>query len=623
MSRPRFVYLSGGFLKTDELHNDRPVYYFDKDKTWIFHNKVKNRWEVGKEVSDTATAIGFSVESRCYSPELCLWEQGVTVSAGDPDTPVLSVTPQDGFYDEEFPHNNSSISTDEEYLKKVEAEWISARDPILCDSPVLFDGVAPSDVLQGGIGDCWLVAAIACVCEFPGYVQKHLFQTKELTDDGKYEIWLYQWWAKEWKLLVIDDFIACKPRRSWWETKASPRFAQLPDGQIYVNLLEKAFAKFSFNYHNLRGGHGILALVAMTGETDCILYRRNKHLPQWEVTSDVLVVRSDKGASSEKVGELQKGTKFEEIRRDGKFVHFRKLEGEGPEDGWVCVRVGGKKVAKSVQVGDGVHWLANALVFPENWDGHWQWGFGTKLPNESNDGLWEKLVEYDLKNYLFVCHWFMSEKEKDLNEKYNIAEGLVCGHEYSILGAREVCGERLVCIRNPWGRGCDWQGPWSDQSEEWEANPEVAKALDYKNLSDGKFWMDFDDFCRCWSRVFVCRKEMPVGRDSFETERQKHKDASREAEECYIVVAGGAVKGSFTDLEEAKAVLNEYPSQAPQPFRMVCAAQYGKVQDDPHTVAGQNQGAGVAAGFNKSWWGWPDIRKMNKIAQDYLLQQAV
>jgi len=155
-------------LKTDELHNDRPVYYFDKDKTWIFHNKVKNRWEVGKEVSDTATAIGFSVESRCYSPELCLWEQGVTVSAGDPDTPVLSVTPQDGFYDEEFPHNNSSISTDEEYLKKVEAEWISARDPILCDSPVLFDGVAPSDVLQGGIGDCWLVAAIACVCEFPG-----------------------------------------------------------------------------------------------------------------------------------------------------------------------------------------------------------------------------------------------------------------------------------------------------------------------------------------------------------------------------------------------------------------------------------------------------------------------
>ena len=71
-------------------------------------------------------------------------------------------------------------------------------------------------------------------------MQKHLFQTKELTDDGKYEIWLYQWWAKEWKLLVIDDFIACRPRRNWWETKASPRFAQIPDGQIYVNLLEKA-----------------------------------------------------------------------------------------------------------------------------------------------------------------------------------------------------------------------------------------------------------------------------------------------------------------------------------------------------------------------------------------------
>ena len=93
---------------------------------------------------------------------------------------------------------------------------------------------------------------------------------------------------------------------------------------------------------------------------------------------------------------------------------------------------------------------------------------------------------------------------------------------------------------------------------------------------------------------------MPVGRDSFETERQKHKDASREAEECYIVVAGGAVKGSFTDLEEAKAVLNEYPSQAPQPFRMVCAAQYGKVLEDPHTVGGQKSGSGCGSWFQQS-----------------------
>ena len=51
---------------------------------------------------------------------------------------------------------------------------------------------------------------------------------------------------------------------------------------------------------------------------------------------------------------------------------------------------------------------------------------------------------------------------------------------------------------------------------------------------------------------------------------------------------------------------------------MVAVAQYGKVLDDPHSIAGQNQGAGMKAGFNKRWQGWQDIRQMNEIAQKYL-----
>lgn len=47
-------------------------------------------------------------------------------------------------------------------------------------------------------------------------------------------------------------------------------------------------------------------------------------------------------------------------------------------------------------------------------------------------------------------------------------------------------------------------------------------------------------------------------------------------------------------------------------------AHYGKVLDDPHSIAGQNQGAGMDAGFNKSWHGWDEIRDMNRVAQEYL-----
>eukprot|EP00437_Effrenium_voratum_P019888 CAMPEP_0181460028 /NCGR_PEP_ID=MMETSP1110-20121109/33129_1 /TAXON_ID=174948 /ORGANISM="Symbiodinium sp., Strain CCMP421" /LENGTH=943 /DNA_ID=CAMNT_0023584565 /DNA_START=32 /DNA_END=2860 /DNA_ORIENTATION=+ len=602
----RWDIVSGGFKKKQAgLHNHRPVYYNEEKGTWIFHNQVKKRWELGREVSDSATPLGQGVESKCYSPDQCCWEQGVSLWAANPDAPPMSVTVEDGFFDEEFPHSQQSIQED-----KFPCEWISARDPILCDSPVLFDGIAPSDVYQGGIGDCWLIAAISCVCEFPGYVRDHLFQTKELSNDGKYEIWLYHWPTKEWRLVVIDDFIPCIPRKNGWELHANPRFAKIKSDKMYVCLLEKAFAKFSGSYNALRGGHGVAAWVAMTGETDIIGLFREKRFPEWEVMSDTLLVRAEKDGSSEHLGELKKGAKLEEIRRDGQQVQYKKLEGEGPDEGWVSVRLRGRKVAKCI---DPVEFKYRDLSLPEKI----VWGFGWSfcLDSVNQDGLWEKLVEYDQKNYLFGCHWFLSEKEKEYQEEYGIVDGLIPGHAYSMLHAREVFGERLICIRNPHGNGAEWKGPWSDQSEEWEANPEIAEALDYANLGDGKFWMDLDDFCRTWDAITVCRKEMPVTRDSFKTETTQ---ASQDDEECYVVVAAGEVKGVFTDLDEAKQALNEIPHESKQ-YRMICAAQYGKVQDDPHSVAGQNQGAGMAEGFNKCWWGWPQIREMNKIAQEYLL----
>ena len=32
---------------------------------------------------------------------------------------------------------------------------------------------------------------------------------------------------------------------------------------------------------------------------------------------------------------------------------------------------------------------------------------------------------------------------------------------------REVDGHKLVQIRNPWANEVEWNGPWSDSSQEW------------------------------------------------------------------------------------------------------------------------------------------------------------
>ncbi|KAL8765723.1 MAG: hypothetical protein Q9209_007288 [Squamulea sp. 1 TL-2023] len=59
--------------------------------------------------------------------------------------------------------------------------------------------------------------------------------------------------------------------------------------------------------------------------------------------------------------------------------------------------------------------------------------------------------------------------------------------------AREVKGERLLRIRNPWG-DTEWQGPWSDGSEQW--TPEWMELLNHRFGDDGMFWISYKDFLR-------------------------------------------------------------------------------------------------------------------------------
>ena len=67
----------------------------------------------------------------------------------------------------------------------------------------------------------------------------------------------------------------------------------------------------------------------------------------------------------------------------------------------------------------------------------------------------------------------------------------------------EVGDFKMVLCRNSWGK-TEWNGPWSDQSDEWQAHPEVAEALQVKTKDfddDGLFWMEFSDFSSVMWRI--------------------------------------------------------------------------------------------------------------------------
>lgn len=110
-----------------------------------------------------------------------------------------------------------------------------------------------------------------------------------------------------------------------------------------------------------------------------------------------------------------------------------------------------------------------------------------------------------------------------------------------------------------------------------------------------KFWWDTDDI----------RRMITVGKDYIEGR-------------LFLVVAHDEVIGEYESVEYAKAALNKFPPGAPSPSRLVLEVEQGEVQPDPHTVGGQNQGRGVAAGFNKWWRDWHDIKEMVAIGQDYM-----
>jgi calpain-15 len=121
------------------------------------------------------------------------------------------------------------------------------------------------DICQGTLGDCWLLAAMACLSEHKGAIHS-IFRTKERNPKGKYRLRLYDGQKEKWENIVIDDYIPCDKKQYAKDGTCQPLFSQNNGNELYAILLEKAFAKFCGSYAALEGGQTIWAVRAMTGD---------------------------------------------------------------------------------------------------------------------------------------------------------------------------------------------------------------------------------------------------------------------------------------------------------------------------------------------------------------------
>jgi hypothetical protein len=128
------------------------------------------------------------------------------------------------------------------------AETVGAS--ALCDS-----------IVQGSLGDCWLLAAIASVASIDGRANdtliREMFSPPSYNPFGFYSVRLRVDGEDRW--VVVDDLIPCYETDGHGGvdidgTPVGTVFSHSRDGrEVWVMMLEKAFAKLHGSYIQLRG----------------------------------------------------------------------------------------------------------------------------------------------------------------------------------------------------------------------------------------------------------------------------------------------------------------------------------------------------------------------------------
>jgi calpain-15 len=115
--------------------------------------------------------------------------------------------------------------------------------------------ISPEDIRQGELGDCYYLSSISSIAnKYPQSIDD-LFITKKTNEYGIYAVYLCI--DGFWRVVMVDDLFPCKD--------TGPIYSSSLEKELWVMILEKAWAKIFGSFSNIIAGNPREVLKALTG----------------------------------------------------------------------------------------------------------------------------------------------------------------------------------------------------------------------------------------------------------------------------------------------------------------------------------------------------------------------